>query len=102
MQGLTKRQIDMFLLGYGPELTPTMNRLYQSKTDEWWQGKRVVSKAPLRSDKVELPAGTVFRVIRKWGGFMLKSEKCPQCGVQVFFKRVPVSYVRLLVEEDQS
>lgn len=63
-------------------------------------GKRVRSQRPLANSVCELPTGTLFEITAKFGGLDLKSEPCPKCGLQAFFRKVPAYYVELVSREE--
>ena len=61
---------------------------YQKKTAAQWRGQWLRSLVPLANNLCELPAGTLFRVRDKLGGFHVESAKCKGCGIEVYIRYV--------------
>ena len=60
------------------------NRLSQAQ----WKGQRVRSLAPIGTRIGVLPAGTMFTITHKFGGFDVTSDPCECCGFQMHISRV--------------
>lgn len=61
---------------------------YDRVPERDWIGKAVRSLRPMKNGWAELPAGTLFTIRGKHGGFELVSEPCPCCGIKVHMSKV--------------
>jgi len=68
---------------------------YPKKASEW-VGRKVASVCELKNGHCILPAGTIFRVVRKYGTLELISQRCPTCGIRMRITRVPISSVEVI------
>lgn len=65
-----------------------------------WQGVRVRSLRAIATRYAEVPPGTIFTIEQKFGGFALKSDPCPHCGIQFHVVKVePQALERIEVGE---
>jgi len=55
--------------------------IYLNTTEKKFLGRIVRSKIPMKNSIGILPAGSLFKITRKYGGFSLESEPCPHCGM---------------------
>lgn len=74
-------------------------KLYDRLTEDELVGRKVKTLEPMANGKMEIPAGTVCTITRKWGGFNLKAEPCESCGVSVYITRVSPEQVEFLPEK---
>lgn len=74
-------------------------REYERKTEKEWKKVKVITKVKMQNGFMEIPAGTVCRIVQKYGGFSLKSEPCGKCGIRVFISRVQPENVEVLQEK---
>ncbi len=65
-----------------------MRRKYRFKI-----GDVVSSRREMRNGYAILPAGTLFTVRRRFGGYDLDSHPCDRCGVQLRMTRVDDRHV---------
>lgn len=73
-----------------------MERKYSRKTDEWWRGQMVIALVDLTTERITLPAGSICKVTRKYGGLTLQGEDCIRCGVSPRISRAPYCKLDLL------
>lgn len=78
---------------------------YKKTPGRLWIGKRVRTREDLRNGNIEIPAGTILIIERKYRGFGLRGvAKCQHCkiGRVISINRVPPESVELLdtVDED--
>lgn len=73
----------------GVESAPISRKDYESKTESFWKGKKVVSLTPLENGVATLPAGTGFTVTRKFNGLFLQSDPCECCGISLRITYAP-------------
>ena len=64
-------------------------KTYDRTTESEFKGRKVISRVPLRNGYISLPAGTTFIIEHKQGGFELRSDPCPHCGIRVWVSKVP-------------
>lgn len=77
-----------------------MNRReYDRLTGEQLRGRKVRTLCPMSNGFVEIPAGTILTIGRKFSGFTMRSEPCSLCGVRVLISRVEPQSVELLPKE---
>lgn len=69
---------------------------YKRNSTDFFKGKKVISLRKLRNGWSELPAGTVFTIEDKSGGFSLQSDPCKCCGVRVYIRKVHPSAVDIV------
>lgn len=72
------------------------NSEYNRISQKDWQGVRVRSLRPIATRYAEVPAGTLFTIEQKFGGFALKSDACPHCGIQFNVVKVAPSALERL------
>lgn len=65
-----------------------------------WVGRKISTRGVLRNGNMEIPAGTVLKVIRNRSGLHLVGEACPSCKVRIFIRGVSEHEVELLPEEE--
>lgn len=74
-----------------------LRKIYEKYTEKEFKGRKVISLVGLRNGYCRLPAGTLFTIDGKQGGFSLLSDPCPHCGIKVWISKVPptdVDFVR--------
>ena len=75
---------------------------YRKRTLAQWKKVKVETIVPLRNGYMEIPVGTVCSITDKHGGFTLKTDACPTCGIHVFIRKVTPAHVRIIeVAEDE-
>ena len=50
--------------------------------------KKVETFVSMRNGMIEIPVGTICSITDKRGGFTLKTDACPSCGVRIFIRKV--------------
>lgn len=63
-------------------------KMYRYLTDAQFRGRKVKSRFEMRNGRFVIPAGTIFTIVKKFGGFSLISDSCPTCGVAVSISKV--------------
>jgi hypothetical protein len=74
-------------------------RYYETHTEKFFKGKQVKSLFSLRNGYIELPAGTVYTITRKYQGFNLISTGCIHCGGKQNISRVSYRDIELLPKQ---
>ena len=60
------------------------------QTNEWWTGRRLVTRVPINTYSTHIPAGTPVTVERKFKGLEVIGDPCPHCGVRVRVRKCDV------------
>jgi len=69
---------------------------YNRISQKGWIGVRLRSLRPIVTRIAELPAGTLWTVEQKFGGFAVVSDPCPHCGIKVnVVKAQPQAFERV-------
>jgi len=58
-----------------------------------WNGLRVKSLRRLSNGWAAMPPGTVYTVTHNHGGLHLRSDPCPECGLEFKITKVPLNDV---------
>lgn len=69
---------------------------YRRRTVAQWRGVKLRTKRELSNGNMVIPRGTVVEVDGKCGGFSLRTERCPCCGVRIRISRVPPNDVEVV------
>ena len=69
---------------------------YRRTPEKELVGRRVKSLKPFRNGLFVIPAGIVFKIERKHGGFHLITEPCSKCGISAFISKVQPCEIELL------
>ena len=69
---------------------------YNRNTAKFWIGKKVKVLSELQNDLIAISPGAVMEIIGKRGGFSLKGEKCPHCGIRPIISQVEPRKLMLL------
>lgn len=77
---------------------PISRKEYEKRTKEKWIGVKVRSRVPLANRLAKMPAGTLFTIKYKGGGFTLETEPCPTCGVRFYISKVQPGDVSIVEE----
>lgn len=76
-----------------------MNRKeYYDTPESKLKGQKVRTLAQLENGWGVIPRGTIATITRKRGGFGLRTEPCPTCGLRASISRVHCQDVELLPE----
>ena len=71
---------------------------YQKLTRRKAMGRRVRTLQTLYGLDFALAAGSTATITDKWGGFDIKGDPCPHCGIAVSISMVPAAHLDLLPE----
>ena len=74
-------------------------RTYNKTTEKEFIGRKVKSIRALKNGLYRFPAGMVFTIQRKQGGFELLSDPCPHCGIQASVSKVEPQAVEFVGQE---
>lgn len=79
---------------------------YKSKTEKYWEGKKVRTLVEMRNGNFVIPKGFILVIDRKYIGFTLKGvNTCDKCGIgqRIYITRVEPTELELVeVQEAQK
>jgi hypothetical protein len=75
---------------------------YHKYTESYWKKQKVKTNKVLRNGFMEIPAGTVCDIKRKFSGFTLETDPCKVCGVRIYIRKVPHEDVDLITNKGET
>ena len=69
---------------------------YNRNTAKYWIGKKVKVLVELQNNVIAISPGAIMEITGKRGGFSLRGEKCPHCGIRPIISQVEPRKLMLL------
>jgi len=75
---------------------PITRNEYKKITQKQAIGKAVVTVEPMRNAHAEVAVGTRGIIVGKFNGYEIKTGPCPHCGVQLYLRGIPASFLEFV------